>query len=93
MPASLLDCETPEGPVLLVLGAGPPSTQGEGLKLQLPQFQPHLQPSSSVTWDSGVTWLHSKVKGLSLKEGRYFQCLDFTLGLKFFGTHIEYELL
>jgi len=61
VPAFLLDCETPEGPVLLVLGAGPPSTQGEGLKLRVPQFQPHLQPSSSVTWDSGVTWLHFKV--------------------------------
>ena len=54
-------CETPGGPVLLVLGAGPPSTQGEGLKLQLPQLQPHLQPSGSVSWDSGLTWLHFKV--------------------------------
>ena len=61
VPASLLVRETPEGPVLLILGAGPPSMQGEGLKVQLPQFQPHLQPSSSVTWDSGVTWLHFKV--------------------------------
>ena len=32
-----------------------PEALGEGLKLRLPQFQPHLQPSSSVTWDSGVT--------------------------------------
>ena len=35
----------------------------------------------------------SNCKHLSLNKCRYFQCLDLTLGLKFFGTDIDDELL
>ena len=82
VPASLLDCETTEGPVLHVLGAGPPSMQGEGLKLSCLSFSHTSRPAALWPGTQESPGFTSNCKHLSLKECRYFQCLDFTLGLK-----------